>query len=169
MMSKKGLKMATADNLNEKLEQLNTLITKLNKEVEGLTNEVADLKKKAPGEAAKASNGASGKGDENKEPDPDLADLLALVSLCGFVPFSFGAPALLPLGLRIGAARTIALGRALERAASASSELAKTRDGGTGAADLMQHLFKAMLSQTPDERRILVETLRRFWQSARTE
>jgi len=151
-MSKKGLKMATADNINEKLDNLTSLVTKL-------STEVGDLKKKVDGDPAKASDKGA-----DKESGASLGDLAAL--LCGMMPMGFGSSLLFPLGLRMGAARALALGRALEHAAKVSSQLTKARDGGGGTPDFMQQFFKAILAQTPDERRVLAEFMRSYWQAA---
>ncbi len=157
-MSKKGLKMATADNINEKLDNLTNLLTKLNVEV-------GELKKKVDGDPAKASDKGSDKGAD-KESGASLGDLAALFPMCGMMPMGFGSPFLFPLGLRMGAARALALGRALEHAAKVSSQLTKARDGGGGTPDFMQQFFKAILAQTPDERRVLAEFMRSYWQAA---
>ena len=157
-MSKKGLKMATADNINEKLDNLTSLVTKL-------STEVGDLKKKVDGDTAKASDKGSEKGSD-KDAEADFADMAALLPFCGMMPLGFGSSLLFPLGLRMGAARALALGRALERAAKVSSQLTKARDGSAGTPDFMQQFFKAILAQTPDERRILAEFMRSYWQGA---
>jgi hypothetical protein len=158
-MSKKGRKMATADNINEKLDNLTNLVTKLN-------TEVGELKKKVDGDTAKASDKGSEKGSD-KESEPNFADLAALLPLCGIAPLGFGGSLLFPLGLRMGAARALALGHALEHAAKVSSQLTKTRDGSAGMPDIMQQFFKTVLSQAPDERRILAEFLAKLLAGSR--
>lgn len=131
-MSKKGRKMpadtdAILKDLSEQLKNLNAAVQELKKKVDG---------------------------DKASDKDGDLSDLAALLPLFGFMPLGFGGSLLFPLSLRLGAARALALGQALERAAKVLGSHGKERDG---TPEVVGQIFKKILSEGPDERRILAE------------
>lgn len=139
-MSKKGRKMADTDvSLKDLCEQLKSL-----------SADVKELKKKADG-------------DKGSDKDSDLSELAALLPLFGLLPLSFGATFLFPLSLRLGAARALALGRALEHAAKVTSHGGKEHGGSAGASEVMQQLFKLKL--TNDDQRKLLEALAIYWKA----
>ena len=140
-MSKKGRKMETKDT-----DVLKNLSEQLNK----LTTAVEDLKKKVDG-------------DKGSDKDGDLSDLAALLPLFGLLPLGFGASFLFPLSLRLGAARALALGRALEHAAKVTSHLGKEHGGSAGVSEAMQQLFKLKLPS--EDQRKLLEALAILWKA----
>jgi hypothetical protein len=140
--AQKGLKMTTLQDVEVKLNGLIETMTKLDREVTEIKSKVDD----------KGSTKTS-----DKDSESDLADLLALLPLCGVMPLTFGTSLLFPFGLRIGAARALALGRALERAAKISGRLTSGRDGRT--ADLVEPFVKAISTLNANERRAMAEVL----------
>ena len=145
-MSKKGRKMPEDVNLKD-----------ISAQIEKLSAAVQDLQKKADGDKA------SDKGSY-KEPETDLSDLAALLPLFGFMPLGFGGSLLFPLGLRMGAARALALGHALERAAKVSSQLGKEHGGSAGMPEIMRQFFK--LSLTSEEQQKFLEVMKIWWKAA---
>lgn len=135
-MSKKGRKMPEDVNLKD-----------ISAQIEKLSAAVQDLQKKVDC------------GDKGSDKDGDLSDLAALLPLSGFMPWSFGGSLLFPLGLRLGAARALALGHALEHAAKVLRPQGKDRDG---TPEVVGQIFKKILSEGPDERQILAEFLAKF-------
>lgn len=128
-------KMATDDvSLKEICKQLDKLIA-----------EVDQIKKKV---------------DPDKDKDSELSELAALLPLFGLLPLSFGATFLFPLSLRLGAARALALGRALEHAAKLTGHSGK--ESGDASA-LMKQMFNLKLSN--DEQRKLLEALAIYWKA----
>ena len=128
-------------------------IDNLTKLVEGLKAELGEIRKKVE----------DGKEPDKhpKKPDKDWALLLALWPFCGLTSFGFGNPLLLPLGLRLAAARTLMLHRTLERAATISKAWAKRDDDDK--SDRPEQLLKWIVSRTPDEKKAVVEMMRAFW------
>jgi hypothetical protein len=116
--------------------------------LDALTKQIEALSKKVD-ELAKGSDKES-----KKDSDSDLAAAAALLPLYGL---TFASPLLLPFGLRLAAARTLVLHRALERAATITKELAK------GGGDDKDQAFKWMMTRTPDEKKALVELMKMFW------
>ncbi len=150
-MSTKGRKMAQ----DEKSE-----LHALTLEIKHLNTKLDDLKKQV--EQDMGSHKESKKGF-----DGELAFAAALLPLCGMTSFGFGNPLFLPFGLRLAAARTLVLHRALERAAKISGELAKAGGGTAETSDRLEQLFDRILARKPEDREALVKLARIFWRDER--
>ena len=129
-------------------------MAKLLAAIEKLQSEVADIKKKV-----------DGKKEPKKEYDSELALAAALAPLCGLSAWGFGSPLLLPFGLRLAAARTLVLHRALDRAATISKELAKSGDESSPTSDDGMHILKWFFSRSPEEKTAMFEALKSGWTS----
>jgi hypothetical protein len=119
---------------------------------EKLQSEIADIKKKV-----------DGKKESKKGWDSDKAYVAALAPLCGLSSLGFGSPLFLPYGLRIAAARTLVLHRALERAAEISKALAKSGEDHEHEPDDKQHVFKWFFSRSPEEKKAMFELMQSYW------
>jgi hypothetical protein len=119
---------------------------------EKLQSEIADIKKKV-----------DGKKETKKEWGGDLAYAAALAPLCRLSSLGFGSPLFLRYGLRLAAARTLVLHRALERAATISKELAKSGEDHEFEPDDKLHIFKWFFSRSPDEKKAMFELMQSYW------
>lgn len=137
--------------------ETNVSLKDILEKLENLSADVKDLKKKVDGDKGSDK-------EPYKEPETDLSDLAALFPLFGMMPLGFGGSLLFPLGLRMGAARALALGHALERAAKVSSQLGKEHGGSAGMPEIMRQFFK--LSLTPEEQQKFLEVMKIWWKAA---
>ena len=135
--------------------ELHALMT----EIKHLSTKLDELKKEV--EQDKGSK------DSKRGLDGELAFAAALMPFCGMTSLGFGNPLFLPLGLRLAAARTLMLHRALERAAKISGELAKAGAGKAQTSDRLEQLFDRILARKPEDREALVKLARIFWRDER--
>lgn len=136
------------------MAKLLAAVTALKEGQEKLQCEVLDIKKKV-----------DGKKGSKKEWDCDLTYAAALAPLCGLSSWGFGSPFFLPYGLRLAAARTLVLHRALERAATISKQMAKCDEDDSCEPDDKEHLFKWFFSRTPDEKKAMFELMQSYWKN----
>jgi hypothetical protein len=128
-------------------------------EIKHLSTKLDELKKEV--EQDKGSK------DSKRGLDGELAFAAALMPLCGMTSLGFGNPLFLPFGLRLAAARTLVLHRALERAAKISGELAKAGASTAQTSDRLEQLFDRILARKPEDREALVKLARIFWRDDR--
>ena len=136
--------------------ELNELMT----EIKNLSTKLDELKKQVEQDKGSAK-------DSKRGLDGDLAFAAALMPLCGMTSLGFSNPLFLPFGLRLAAARTLVLHRALERAAKISGELAKAGAGTAPRSDRLEQLFDWILARKPEDREVLVKFARMFWRDER--
>jgi hypothetical protein len=128
-------------------------------EIKHLSTKLDELKKEVEHD--------KGSKDSKRGLDSELAFAAALMPLCGMTSLGFGNPLFLPFGLRLAAARTLVLHRALERAAKISGELAKAGAGTAQTSDRLEQLFDRILARKPEDREALVKLARIFWRDDR--
>jgi hypothetical protein len=133
----------------QKMSETEVSLNYLCEQLKSLSADVKELKKKADGD---------------KGSDSDLSELAALLPLFGLFPLGLGATFLFPLSLRLGAARALALSRALEHAAKVTGHAGKEHGGsGAGMSEAMQQLFKLKL--TNEDQRKLLEAIAIYWKA----